>query len=43
MPSVSTRPAKPGSVKVALTNTMKATVNRRFASRAMHATKPAKR
>ncbi len=43
MPSMSTNPAKPGSVKVALTSTMKATVSSRLANRAMQATMPAKR
>src|ERR671935_48848 len=38
MPSMSTSPARPGNVKVALTTTMKATVKSRFAKSAPQVT-----
>ena len=43
MPIISTRPAKPGSVNVALTRTIKAMVNNKLAIKAKQATMPAKR
>ena len=43
MPIISTRPAKPGKVNVALTNTIKAIVRSKLAISAKQATTPAKR
>jgi len=43
MPSMSTRPARPGSVKVAPVKIMKPTVMIRLANNATQATRPAKR